>query len=585
MSTEEEKNVTETKTAEEKQDGAEKSGKMITLNVKTPKDKKTVQVEDNASIKDVKEKVSVEFNNTPVAQLCLIFSGKIMKDHETLGTHSITDGMTVHLVIRSGNNSANNQQQSNGTQQQMPRGNPGQTPFGLGGIGGLPGMSNIGLGSANFMEMQQRMQEGIMNNPDFMRQIMDSPLTQSLMSNPEIVRSLIQGNPQMRQLIERNPEIGHMLNNPDILRQTMEIARNPAMLQELMRNQDRAMSNLESLPGGQNALQRMYRDIQEPMLNAAQEQFGSNPFQALGGNTAANNTGTGTSQPATGENAAPLPNPWGTPSGSTNSTSTTQSNSTSSATGSALFTSPGMQSLLSQMTENPQLMQNMMNAPYTQTMFQSMAENPDLASNIISSNPLFAGNPQMQEQMRNMMPAMLQQMQNPAVQGMMTNPESLSAIMQIQQGMQRLQSSAPDLYGSMGFPGVGVGMNITGTPGTGSTSTSSTTTTTSSTSSTTTSASTPAPNTTSTTSSGTDSNAQSQQAFNQLMQQMVTSMAGQGLNSPPEERFRVQLETLTSMGFVDRQANIQALMATYGDVNAAIDRLLNTPRPAGDQQS
>lgn len=41
------------------------------------------------------------------------------------------------------------------------------------------------------------------------------------------------------------------------------------------------------------------------------------------------------------------------------------------------------------------------------------------------------------------------------------------------------------------------------------------------------------------------------------MQQMVTSMAGQGLNTPPEERFRVQLETLASMGFVDRQANIQ----------------------------
>ena len=50
---------------------------------------------------------------------------------------------------------------------------------------------------------------------------------------------------------------------------------------------------------------------------------------------------------------------------------------------------------------------------------------------------------------------------------------------------------------------------------------------------------------------------ESQQAFNQLMQQMVTSMAGQGLNAPPEERFRTQLETLASMGFVDRQANIQ----------------------------
>ena len=51
------------------------------------------------------------------------------------------------------------------------------------------------------------------------------------------------------QLMERNPELNHMLNNPEILRQTMEIARNPAMMQELMRNQDRAMSNLESVPG------------------------------------------------------------------------------------------------------------------------------------------------------------------------------------------------------------------------------------------------------------------------------------------------------------------------------------------------
>lgn len=51
------------------------------------------------------------------------------------------------------------------------------------------------------------------------------------------------------QLMDRNPEINHMLNNPEILRQTMEIVRNPAMLQELMRNQDRAMSNLESIPG------------------------------------------------------------------------------------------------------------------------------------------------------------------------------------------------------------------------------------------------------------------------------------------------------------------------------------------------
>jgi ubiquilin len=57
-----------------------------------------------------------------------------------------------------------------------------------------------------------------------------------------------------------------------------------------------------------------------------------------------------------------------------------------------------MQSLLQQMTQNPQLMQNMLNAPYTQAVMQQLASNPDMAQNIIASNPLFAGNPALQVQ-------------------------------------------------------------------------------------------------------------------------------------------------------------------------------------------
>lgn len=62
----------------------------------------------------------------------------------------------------------------------------------------------------------------------------------------------------------------------------MELARNPAMMQEMMRNQDRALSNLESVPGGYNALRRMYTDIQEPMLTAAREQVGPGGRQQEG---------------------------------------------------------------------------------------------------------------------------------------------------------------------------------------------------------------------------------------------------------------------------------------------------------------
>lgn len=47
-----------------------------------------------------------------------------------------------------------------------------------------------------------------------------------------------------------------------------------------------------------------------------------------------------------------------------------------------MFNSPGMQSLMQQISENPQLMQNMLSAPYMRTMMQSLSQNPDIASQV-----------------------------------------------------------------------------------------------------------------------------------------------------------------------------------------------------------
>jgi len=215
----------------------------------------------------------------------------------------------------------------------------------------------------------------------------------------------------------------------------MELARNPSMLQELMRSHDRALSNLESIPGGYSALRRMYRDIQEPMLAAATN--GRNPFAALVENS--NSSNQDTQNPQQGqENRDPLPNPWG------------QSQNDGGGTGQqggqgrGLLDSPGMQSLTAQMMENPQLMRNMLNAPYTRSMLEAMAADPAMASRVIAANPFLRGNPQMQEQMRSMMPAFIQQMQNPQIQSVVTNPDALAAIMQIQQGMEQLRTVAPE---------------------------------------------------------------------------------------------------------------------------------------------
>merc|ERR1712106_626081 len=529
---------------------------------------------ENATVKKFKEAISLKFSNAPVENLCLIFAGKIMKDAENLNTHHVKDGMTVHLVIKQSGSAAASPSPAPASPAPAPTAQPAsstaapapgtappdisQSPFGMGGFGGIPGMGNLGMGSANFMEMQQRMQRDLMSNPDMLRQVLDNPVTQSLMSNPDVIRQILESNPQMQEVMERNPEIRQMLNNPEVLRQMMEIARNPSRLQEMTRTMDRQMQNLEAMPGGMNILQRMYRDVQEPVLNAM---GGPNPFQDLRG---ADNAPAPVS---TTETSDPAPNPWaGTPrtAAGTNPTPTPPATGAGASLGAALgqnggmFTSPGMQSLMGQMRDNPTLMSQMMSAPYMQSMFSSLAANPDQAASMLSNNPMFAGNPAMQQQMQQMMPQMLNQMQNPSVQQLMGNPEALQAIMQIQQGMDRLRQTAPGVFQSMGLPTLPPNLvppvvPSTATPATGTTPASPST----------------APPTTNPTSPAVNPD-----QFSQFMTQMMGQMRAGNPDQAPEERFASQLDQLASMGFVDRQANVQALIATMGDVNQAVERLL-----------
>jgi ubiquilin len=224
-------------------------------------------------------------------------------------------------------------------------------------------------------------------------------------------------------------------------------------------------------------LQRIYQDVQEPMYSAAQEQFGSNPFaQLFAGNTgivlctcrlacvcvcvcvchafveclenaAASRT----------ENTDPLPNPWAPrstgsaninaatgqpPSSSTGTSNSQQQQAAASAipTGasgsSAGLISPMMQNYMSQLVQNPRLLESVLNAPYMQPLMDSLAANPDISRQMVANNPMFANNPELREQMMNALPAMMEQMRNPEVQSLMQNREALEAITQVQEGEQ-----------------------------------------------------------------------------------------------------------------------------------------------------
>ncbi|KAJ1497540.1 Ubiquilin-3, partial [Coelomomyces lativittatus] len=129
--------------------------------------------------------------------------------------------------------------------------------------------------------------------------------TNMLTDHPDILRGFMMMDPRLRQLSESNPEIGQLLSDPSFMRQIIQMSRNPNALREIQRNQDRALANIEMLPGGFNALQRMYHtlspldaalptDLHDEEANnrrlAEQLHVHSPPPQSL--------------------NVDPLPNPW-----------------------------------------------------------------------------------------------------------------------------------------------------------------------------------------------------------------------------------------------------------------------------------
>merc|ERR550514_2428830 len=107
-----------------------------------------------------------------------------------------------------------------------------------------------------------------MSNPEMVREMMNSPMVQQMMSNPEMLRTIVRMNPQLNELMETNPAMARVLEDPEMMQQAMRAAANPELMREMIRNQDRAMGNLDVMPGGHAALSQMHNEFMDPLYNA-----------------------------------------------------------------------------------------------------------------------------------------------------------------------------------------------------------------------------------------------------------------------------------------------------------------------------
>ncbi|KAF9975598.1 Ubiquilin-4 [Actinomortierella ambigua] len=485
----------------------------ISLNIRPSKGAAfTTSISTDSTVLQLKEKLATA--EIPASSIRLVYSGRVLRDEDQLSSYAIQDGHTIHMV-KSATNRAS--EQAVGSSSHSATINPRRPGVGFGGLGG---------------EM----------NPDMMNMLLSNPMVQDMMSNPEVVRRMMMSNPQTRQVMENNPEVAQMINDPAFLRQSLDMARNPNLMQQAMRNNDRAISNLEMIPGGFNHLKRMYHSVQEPMEASRNQPLPST--DELNQRFAAElNADT---QPITGTlNTTPLPNPWAPrphhqyPQAGTNPLAAVMQGA--DGMGSLGGRHGGMmRSPFGHPSAGANPFGGLFGAPprnpsagLTGADPNQAAPNPFAAMLGAGTRSTATGTNTQFPQGRPMNPFGFPELGSPeAIQQMMQFNQFMRQMQQQQQQGQPSFPGAPGLspFGLPGFPPVDPAAASSRQPPTAGSA--------------------PASQTTVPTSTP------------------IASLP------PPEERFQTQLARLRDMGFSDDSRNVRALLASGGNVDSAVEWLL-----------
>ncbi|KEG02070.1 ubiquitin domain-containing protein DSK2, putative [Plasmodium vinckei vinckei] len=211
---------------------------------------------------------------------------------------------------------------------------------------------------------------------------------------------------------------------------------------------------------------------------------------------------------------------------------------------------------------NRESISSLLNNPLARSLMNELSNNPEMLTNLISNNPLLRNT-------FSQSPLMQPMLDNPNLLREFMRPEVLQAGLQIESALNNSQNNnnnngqgglrMEDLLSNLGnFANPNAGLN-----------------------------------------SSNDNNANNLnslfqspellQTFQQVMrgnpnlgnfdfaslaQNLNLNTPNATDNRPPEERYASQLVSLQEMGFIDNDANIQALQETGGDVNSAVTRLL-----------
>lgn len=227
----------------------------IQITIKSSGDAKhEISIAADASVSQLKEKVAA-VADVPAERQRLIYSGKVLKDDQTLESYKVQSGHTIHLVKSAAKpsgvptdstaaSSAGADNAGRAAGGAAATGAPTNIALGQGSfnpLADLTGARYAGyaqLPSASMFGPDGGMNAG-MPDPDQMSEMMSNPMFQesmsAMLSNPQMLDFVINQNPQLRAMgpqareMLQSPMFRQMMSNPEMMRLAMEMGRASGM--------------------------------------------------------------------------------------------------------------------------------------------------------------------------------------------------------------------------------------------------------------------------------------------------------------------------------------------------------------------
>ncbi|CAH6792824.1 ubiquilin-1 [Phodopus roborovskii] len=503
--------------------GREPSSRIIRVSVKTPQDCQEFLLAENSNVHRFKKQIS-KYLQCDTDRLVLIFSGKILRDQDILSKRGILDGSTVHVVVRTRlKGSACMGALAGPTGHCTHRSEPSASDS----AGVLARLGRLARTSPDLADFFSQLVQLLTMAPESVVQFLEDPLIQGL-ANEKQANGL------------HVPESSKTVQRRDPALKFPETFPKPAQQQEVLQEHRQRLEAPKAVPGGDNAMRPGCSDIQQIMLSTLAFLVSSkghiSGLEMCRGEAANahSNSDPSITIPATSVPARPFAQEVST-GGITQIKGIVSSQASLGCRPGTLDLQPGsdlpFQEYQPPVEKAPSVGQ-LRPSPYVLCRaLNVLQQNPALLHQLATGSPLLHHMP--------LLP-------------ILTNPRALQALLQIEQGLQILSREVPELG-----PFLWDSAKPRGARG--------------------------APETRGRRQAHREDTSQHYLAYLQLFHSLANACSQStqtGLSLPLliEGRYQQELEQLKALGFANHDANLQALIATDGDIHAAIERILGAPQ-------